>query len=404
MKLTRILLAVLLVSTFALCLPPVSATGTLTVTFLDVGQGDCIWVRAPDGTDLLIDGGDTSPGGFVRNYLLAHGDGHIEYVMLTHAHADHAGGLLAVLSQIPVDYVWYNGESYSSVTYNSFLSLAGTRLVTLHASDFRSVGPALVQVLSPVTVGSDCNDNSLVVRLTYGTFDLLLEGDAQSGAEAAMLGRGATLNAEILKVAHHGSSTSSTSTFLAAVSPQVAVISVGAGNAYGHPTAQTLARLGAAGAVIYRTDLNGTVIVTTDGASFSVHAENEPEPTVTPTASAPWQGFLFLPAIQIPAQPSATATSTPTRTLTQMVSTSTASATRTPTGTSTATATPTATWTPTRTATRTATHAPLPTPTSAPPACGCAGHHAQCNDGTCSDCVNRQGCCSWHGGVKCWNW
>ncbi len=245
----------------------------LVATFLDVGQGDAIWVQTPDGQDLLMDGGPRTDGR-VRDYLLSRGCADVELMVLTHPHADHVSGLVPVLEGMPVHEVWYNGQEYGSAIYGRFLGLIAAEGIvsrTVRAGEAYTRGAVTLQILHPQTLRpSEANNNSVVCRLSYGELDLLLTGDAEASAEGEMLLRGASLGAEVLKVAHHGSDSSSTLAFLEAVSPEIAVISVGATNPYGHPSPATVARLRALGAAVHRTDRCGTLILTTDGTSYTL--------------------------------------------------------------------------------------------------------------------------------------
>lgn len=261
-------------------LTPSAATGLLQVTFLDVGQGDAAWLKTPDGLDILIDGGYQSEGLGLVSYLQEHGVIDIEVIVLSHPHADHVGGLVTVLQSMDVDAAVTNCQDYSSTVYQTFKDLLVTKAIpTVCAQDGDSlawgsyISATVVNPPDPLMTAPDpINNNSVVLRISYGAIDFLFTGDIESEAEAEILGRGRTVEAEILKVAHHGSDSSSTAPFLTAVDPEMAVISVGP-NSYGHPTAEAIQRLRDAGATIYRTDLNGTIVVTTDGTTYSVEPE-----------------------------------------------------------------------------------------------------------------------------------
>lgn len=229
------------------------ADGRLRVTVLDVGQGDAIVVEAPGGQTLLV---DTGPGGgrrldagerVVAPFLWNRGVLALSAVVVTHADQDHAGGLGAISRDFSI-------------------------ARTLESQSRSWVGGLAVTVLAPPLAAPALrrNDEALVVRLDWGLASFLLASDATAAAERALLGAHVPLDARILKVAHHGAAGSSTTAFLERVRPSVAVISVGARNPYGHPAAETLARLHAAGARIARTDRDGAVIVETDGRSLVV--------------------------------------------------------------------------------------------------------------------------------------
>ena len=355
-----------------------SASNTLRVAYIDVGQGDSIWLHASDGTDILIDGGPVAAGPTVVAYLEQGGIDDIEVMVLSHAHADHVGGLIDVLqSTIPVNSVIINDQPYASSVYQTFIAELQARGITptpAIAGQEYVWGPLSVGVLNPQsTPTGDQNDDSVVLLVVYSQNRFLFTGDISSSVEQTILDSGADVAAEILKVAHHGSRYSSGIAFLDATEAEVAIISVGADNPYGHPATETLTRLRAAGARVFRTDLDGTVVVASDGATYRVEAdyfvflplvmlwtETVPSPTLsltpTPTGTATQTDT---PVQTNTPTPTATSTPTPTHTLTP-------TQTRTPTGTPTATSTPTPTSTATPTKTSTATHTPTLTATSTP--------------------------------------
>jgi len=256
---------------------PPTAIGLLQVTFLDVEQGDAAWIKTPDGWDILIDGGEKSQGPGLVSYLQSHGVSDIEFLVLTHPHDDHVGGLIAILENMEVDEALTNCQSYDSATYREFQELLLDKAIPTtcvrDGNNFAwgdNISADAVNPPDPLMTAPDpINNNSVVLRISYGTIDFLFTGDIESEAEAEILARGRTVEAEILKVAHHGSQYSSTAPFLTAVDPEMAVISVGP-NSYGHPTAEAIQRLRDADATIYRTDLNGTIVVITDGTTYSV--------------------------------------------------------------------------------------------------------------------------------------
>jgi competence protein ComEC len=268
-----------------------TATGQqIKVHFIDVGQGDSELLQLPDHNYVLIDGGEPNEGPLVVNYLKALGVTEIELMIATHPHSDHIGGLISVLDNFKVDEVLDSGYPATTNIYNDFINDIKAKNVTLETDnhqEFKYSSCTLDILTGPGKPMDDPNDASIVCRLTDGNIHFLFEADAQTQAETDLQG---DISAQILKVGHHGSSTSTSPSFLSRVMPQVAVISVGAGNTYGHPTQSTLAKLQGAGVTVYRTDLNGNVVVTTDGITYTVAADKSlPVPTAPVVTPAPTQ-------------------------------------------------------------------------------------------------------------------
>ena len=341
--------------------PPLShADNPLRVTFIDVGEGDAAWLQTPDNEDILIDGGAY---GEALDYLQAHGSPDIEWMVATHPDRDHIGGLVRILQVLPVHHVLRDGQTNDTQTYQDFANLIATEAIPdtfarvpqvynwgccVTARVFNPTGPLSFASL---------NNNSVVLKVTYGSVDFLFTGDAEEPAENGILARGGDLATEVLKVAHHGSAGGTSAPFLAAVRPADAVISVGP-NTYGHPRQETLDRLAASGARVWRTDRDGTVVITSDGQSYRVLNAGAETATPTPTATAFANNyFVYLPLVANAPTPIPTPTITPTPTQTATIS-------PTPTDTPTATSTPTATLTPTYTTTATTTTTPSITPTT----------------------------------------
>ncbi len=271
------LLAVLALASTG-CTRKGSATSTsMSVHFIDVGQGDAILIDCGT-TEVLIDGGGSNSN--VISYLNNYVDGPLEVVVATHPHADHIGGLINVLESFNVEEVWKNGEESTSQTYTIFNNVinskAGTirqllRGETLDVATTSSYLDLAFSVLNPSdTLAKNVNNNSVVLEFTYGDTKFLFEGDAEQEAEASMIEAGVLSDIDILKIGHHGSRTASSSPFLAAATPEVAIYMAGTGNTYGHPHTKTLTAVSVIGATIYGTDVNGTIVISTDGQTYSV--------------------------------------------------------------------------------------------------------------------------------------
>jgi competence protein ComEC len=246
-------------------------SGTLSVYFIDVCQGDSILLDMGT-TEILIDAGDRQPG--VVQFLKQYVDGDLEVVIATHPHADHIGGLIDVLSIFIVDQIWYNGESSTSKTYTDFMNAVHAENAQVHIGkrgDKITAGSLTMTVLNPFDLSGTTNNNSIVTELDYGAVDFLFEGDAEQESEARMLS--ATdiplHHVQILKVGHHGSRTASSPAFLSRVTPETAVYMAKVGNSYGHPHSETIDALRNIGAAIYGTDVSGTITVTTDGDTYT---------------------------------------------------------------------------------------------------------------------------------------
>jgi beta-lactamase superfamily II metal-dependent hydrolase len=265
------LLAVLLVAVSA---ATVSASENLTVHFLDVGQGDSELIQF-NGKNILIDAGDQGAGPIVKSYLRIHGVSSLDLVVATHPHSDHIGGLLTVLNDFQVGQVLDSGQVHTTPTFEDFLNLIDKKNIPYNVAERGQtidLDPSLrIEVLSPTSTPFDnLNENSIVLKVTYNKVSFLLMGDAGFEAENSLLASGYDLKSDILKVGHHGSSSSSSSAFLSRVKPTSSIIEVGAANAYGHPTQKTLSALQSTGSKVYRTDTNGNIVVTTDEQTYSV--------------------------------------------------------------------------------------------------------------------------------------
>lgn len=244
---------------------------TLQVHFIDVGQADCALLYT-EGHAMLIDAGNVEDSSLIVSYLLELGIQELDCVLATHAHEDHAGGMAGVLAVFPVETVYVTTTTYASQCYDDFMRYVDQqRLEPIIPSpgDTYVLGEAKITFLGPVKSYAETNDTSLVCRVDYGDSSFLFTGDMEQTAEADLIAAGANLKADVLKLGHHGSSTSTGQYFFSLVDPDWGIISCGTGNTYGHPNQETLDLLAATGTPYYRTDLVGTVLATTDGKTIT---------------------------------------------------------------------------------------------------------------------------------------
>jgi competence protein ComEC len=275
----------------------------LTVHFLDVGQGDSILLEL-DGKSMLVDSGERDQGKVVTAYLQDQGISTLNYVVATHPHSDHIGGMDDILNIFQVEHFVDCGYPHTSKTYENMLITIDKKNIPFevvqagHKIDF---DPAVdIEVLNPASAYSDeLNENSVVLKVTYGETSFLLMGDAGLESEENIMEAGYDVDSDILKVGHHASRSGSGKTFISAVSPEVSIIEVGAGNDYGHPHAEVLDRLQKA-STVYRTDMDGTIVITTDGSIYTVTTEktgntssrNEAYASTDPTAEGQSEEYV----------------------------------------------------------------------------------------------------------------
>lgn len=252
--------------------PPV--TGQFTATFLSVGQGDCIFIRTPSGRTMLVDGGSEGSRDIgyrlVEPFLRRQGVNRIDVLVLSHPHADHLNGLLAVVKDFNVGMVLDPAIPHPPQAYRDFLRTVQERGIPFRKAVRGQVvdlgDGTKADVLNPpeerlVGTEDDVNNNSIVLRVTNGRSSIILMGDAGRAAEADILESAGSLKCDVLKVAHHGSNDSTSDAWLDAVNPEFAIISVGRDNSFGHPSRQVLERLSRRGIKVYRTDKDGAVQV-----------------------------------------------------------------------------------------------------------------------------------------------
>lgn len=255
------------------------SAGDTSVTFLDVGQGDAVLI-CQDGSFCLIDAGTPDSEEQLLRSLESAGVEYLTYVVMTHPHADHAGGMAAVLENFPTDTLilpQLDGLEEQSSTLERTLDAAeenGVEMVQASTGDSYSLGGGQLDVLlapTPEEAGDNLNNLSLCLRYTAGEFSFMDTGDAEKEIEEELLQRyWSGLDSDLLKAGHHGSNTSNTEEFLAAVSPEIVVASCGLDNDYGHPHEEVVERVADAGAEFYRTDLDGTVTVSAHDGTMQV--------------------------------------------------------------------------------------------------------------------------------------
>lgn len=254
--------------------PDAPPSGTLQVYFLDVGQGDSELLCMPGGEHILIDAGTAATEEELAAELERLGAGTLDLVVGTHPHADHIGGMAQVVSALEVKEILLpqvaEDMTPTTKTYEDLLESIEQKGLSITPAQPGQVvwnkDGAVLEVLAPNSQEySNLNNYSVVLRLTYGEDSFLFTGDAEQESEEEMLAKGYDLSAGVLKCGHHGSDTSTSPAFLKAVSPSAAVISCGEDNDYGHPNQETLDKLVQAGAEVYRTDTQGTILAQTQG-------------------------------------------------------------------------------------------------------------------------------------------
>ncbi len=274
----------------------VDSVPKLTIHYIDVGQADCALLSF-NGQYVLIDGGNVADSSLVVSYLQQQGVQELEAVICTHAHEDHVGGLPGVLAVFPTEAVYAPTKTYASNCFDDFLYYTDQQdlevTIPTPGDSFR-LDAVTLTFLGPVKSYANTNDTSLVVMVRYGKTCFLFTGDMETGAENDMLdywGEDFDWHADVLKVGHHGSETSTSYRFVWEVMPAHGIISVGEGNSYNHPNELPLSRLDAAGVTLYRTDKLGTILATSDGEAVTLSWQNsnrQPDaPSAAPQPPAP---------------------------------------------------------------------------------------------------------------------
>jgi len=254
----------------------------LTIIFPDVGQGDSILIIFPNQKTMLIDGGERGQSDTIISLLTEYNIEKIDSVVATHPHSDHIGGLLGIVQNVPIGKIYDSGQEHNTQTFENYLGLIESKRIPFNLArennEIDDIDSKVdIKILNPpeplfTGTGNDINDNSIVLRLTYGNFSILLTGDIGEIPEERLVNNTDIKDMDILKVAHHGSKYSSTKEFLQSVNPQIAVILVGENNRYGHPHLETFERLNNHESIqhIFRTDIDGTIILITDGNQYAM--------------------------------------------------------------------------------------------------------------------------------------
>lgn len=244
--------------------------GSLSVHFIDVGQGDCIYINQGE-YNMLIDAGNNEDGEKLVSYLKSLNVNGFDYVIGTHPHEDHIGGMDDIINNFEIENYYMPDKLSTTKTFEDVLDALDAKGLSYNVpkiDDEFKLGDATFKVIYSGDDTNDINDSSIVLKMTYGDNSFLFTGDATSNVEEIILNK--DIKSDVLKVAHHGSSYSSTTEFLDKVNPKYAVISVGKNNSYNHPASITLQKLSNRDIKVYRTDLDGTIIFTSDGTNLSV--------------------------------------------------------------------------------------------------------------------------------------
>ena len=248
--------------------------GQVFIHFIDVGQGKATLIQSPYG-NMLIDAGAGGLGPFVLQYLQNQGVNHLSYLVATHPHADHIGGIAYIKETMPVERLLKPDRTHDTQTFERFIYAIESNNTYVRFSQLNSrvyLGDISFTILAPSRAGYiGLNDYSIVLLMEYGGIRFLFASDAEHVSEREMLALGQDISAHVLQVGHHGSHTSTTQEFLQAVNPVIAVISAGQGNQFGHPHGVVLERLNNHGVYIYRTDYHGTIVMSTDGEQLWIH-------------------------------------------------------------------------------------------------------------------------------------
>lgn len=245
----------------------------IKIHFIDVGQGDSIFIELPNNTTMLIDAGETSKEQIVTNYIKVLGYSKINYLIGTHPHTDHIGGLAYIIDNFSIESIYMSNAVSSSKTYENLLTKISEKSLKIKNAkagvNIFSNNNLKIEIIAPNSDSySDLNNYSVVIKITYEKRTFLFMGDAETKSEKEIV---TDVSADVIKIGHHGSDTSSGQSFVDKVNAKYAIISVGNNNKYNHPYRTIIERWTNIGATIYRTDLNGNIVVTSDGNSLDIN-------------------------------------------------------------------------------------------------------------------------------------
>ena len=273
-------LKVLCLIFFAIFISCSPCLGVLTVHFIDVGEGDCILIQMPNSKNILVDTGNLSAGYKVVKYLKLKNICQLECIIITHMHPDHVGGIFNILPEYMTNTIYYNGYSpQNNEFFYELINLTKDQNIpmkVLNATCKLKFGKATLKVLSPIKpLSGDLNGDSLVLKITFGKIMFLLTGDLNVNGEKRLIEAGCNLKSDVLKAGHHGAEDASSEEFIDKVMPKIVVLSVGKNNRYGYPSEKVIARFKTKEIPLYRTDLNGTIRIQTDGEIISIKKQKE---------------------------------------------------------------------------------------------------------------------------------